>query len=107
MTLSPPDGSRREAWVAPVQRAVYPAEERRCSSLDAPRCPAFGDDSVLERPDTKCAGPGTVRPGRHALEISGGERYDVVWWDPARLGLDVRPPFGIRREDLIVETDRG
>ena len=95
-----------EGWVAPVQRAMYPPDERRRLSLDAPGCPGFGDDSVLERPNAERAGSRTVRPGRHALEPSGEERYDVVWWDPARLGLDMRPPFGIRREDLIVDTDR-
>jgi hypothetical protein len=36
--------------------------------------------------------------------VTGATR--VVWWDPARLGLDVQPPFGIRREDLIVDIDR-
>jgi ATP-dependent exoDNAse (exonuclease V) beta subunit len=27
----------------------------------------------------------------------------VVWWDPNALDLDRKPPFGVRREDLIVK----
>src|SRR5262249_19582022 len=29
--------------------------------------------------------------------------YSVVWWDPGALTLDVKPTFGVRREDLIVK----
>ena len=38
-------------------------------------------------------------PGLHTF-ASG---YSVVWWDPSALDLDRRPPFGVRREDLIVK----
>src|SRR5262249_19057983 len=40
-----------EGWVVPIHGAVYPPAERRRTSQDAPGCPAFGEDSVLERPD--------------------------------------------------------
>jgi ATP-dependent exoDNAse (exonuclease V) beta subunit len=42
-----------------------------------------------------------VRPGLHAL---GG--YEVAWWDPRRLDLDVRRVYGLRREDLIQDPGR-
>jgi ATP-dependent exoDNAse (exonuclease V) beta subunit len=46
------------------------------------------------------AGPATVSPGRHAFTDHG---YSVVWWDPNALELGARPPFGVRREELIVK----
>jgi ATP-dependent exoDNAse (exonuclease V) beta subunit len=29
--------------------------------------------------------------------------YPVVWWDPGALTLGAKPPFGVRRDDLIVK----
>jgi ATP-dependent exoDNAse (exonuclease V) beta subunit len=102
-----------DGWIGPVHRAVYPAAERRRGGEDAPGCPAFGEDSVLERMDRDTPGRDNVRPGRHAF-ADGDDRYDVVWWDPRRLELDVQRVYGLRREDLIqdpgretVEADRG
>jgi ATP-dependent exoDNAse (exonuclease V) beta subunit len=46
------------------------------------------------------AGPSTVSPGQHAFAERG---YSVVWWDPNALPLGARPPFGVRREELIVK----
>jgi ATP-dependent exoDNAse (exonuclease V) beta subunit len=90
-----------DGWIAPVHDAVYPAADGRRESQAAPGCPAFGEDSVLERPDRDTPGRDNVRPGRHAF----GD-YDVVWWDPRRLGLDVQRVYGLRREDLIVDPGR-
>jgi ATP-dependent helicase/nuclease subunit A len=101
-----------DGWVAPVHRAVYPPAERRRRAQEGPGCPALGEDSVLERPERETPGRDNVRPGLHAFE-SGSAGYGVVWWDPRRLGLDVQPVYGLRREDLIqdpgpetVEADR-
>ncbi|HEU4371414.1 MAG TPA: UvrD-helicase domain-containing protein [Methylomirabilota bacterium] len=98
-----------DGWVAPVHRAVYPPAERRRTAEEGPGCPAFGEDSVLERPDRETPGRDNVRPGLHAL----GAGYGIVWWDPRQLRLDVQPVYGLRRDDLIqdpgretVETDR-
>ena len=88
-------------WVAPVHAAVYPAAERRRASVPAPGCPAFGDDSVLERSDSDVPGDDNVRPGLHAFTD-----YGVVWWDPRCLSLDVRRVYGLRREDLIADPGR-
>jgi ATP-dependent exoDNAse (exonuclease V) beta subunit len=102
-----------DGWVRPVHGAIYPPAERRRDAADAPGCPAFGEDSVLERPDRDTPGRDNVRPGRHAFG-HGADGYDVVWWDPRRLALDVPRVYGLRREDLIqdpgretVEADRG
>jgi ATP-dependent exoDNAse (exonuclease V) beta subunit len=93
------------AWVAPVQRALYPPPDRRRMSMPAPGCPAFGEDSVL-RADDSSPGPDNVRPGLHALG-TGAAGYPVVWWDPARLALAVEPLLGLRRDDLLKDVGGG
>jgi ATP-dependent exoDNAse (exonuclease V) beta subunit len=75
--------------------------ERRRGSREAPGCPAFGDDSVLERRDRDTPGSDNVRPGLHAF----GD-YHVAWWDPRVLTLDVQRVYGLRREDLILDPGR-
>jgi ATP-dependent helicase/nuclease subunit A len=90
-----------DGWISPVHAAIYPTAERRRASQAASGCPAFGEDSVLERPDRDTPGRDNVEPGLHAF----GD-YDVVWWDPRSFALDVRRIYGLRREDLIVEPDR-
>ena len=90
-----------DSWIAPVHAAVYPPAERRRQPSPAPGCPAFGEDSVLVRNDGDEPGSDNVRPGAHAF---GG--YDVVWWDPHCLTLEVSRVYGLRREDLIQEPAR-
>ncbi|MEP7306072.1 MAG: UvrD-helicase domain-containing protein [Acidobacteriota bacterium] len=88
-------------WLHPLNRALYPPIASRRVSTRGPNCPAFkSKDSVLERPDNEAAGPSTVCPGEHAFEAEG---YSVVWWDPSALSLGATPPFGVRREELIVK----
>jgi ATP-dependent helicase/nuclease subunit A len=88
-------------WLSPLNRALYPPMASRRSATRAPGCPAFTSrDSVLQRPDDETAGSGTVCPGAHAFAEAG---YSVVWWDPAALGLGAKPPFGVRRGELIVK----
>jgi ATP-dependent exoDNAse (exonuclease V) beta subunit len=89
-------------WVSPLNAAVYPPAARRRTPSEAPACPSFKRDSVLDRPDGGPATAGTVSPGGHRL---GGDRdaYEVVWWDPAVLRLDVEPPYGLRRQELIAK----
>jgi ATP-dependent exoDNAse (exonuclease V) beta subunit len=94
-----------DGWISPVHAAIYPAAERRRVPEAAPGCPQFGDDSVLERPDRDTPGRDNVQPGAHRFG-SGESDYDVVWWDPRSLTLDVRRIYGLRREDLIVEPER-
>jgi ATP-dependent helicase/nuclease subunit A len=90
-----------DGWISPVHAAIYPPADGRRALQAASGCPQFGEDSVLERPDRDTPGRDNVRPGLHAF----GD-YDVVWWDPRSLTLDVRRIYGLRREDLIVEPDR-
>jgi ATP-dependent exoDNAse (exonuclease V) beta subunit len=94
------DGPWEGGWFEPLNAALYPPRERRRQAARGPKCPAFkSKDSVLERPNDETAGPDTVCPGAHAFE----EGYSVVWWDPGALVLGARPPFGVRREELIVK----
>ncbi len=94
-----------DGWVSPVHAAVYPSAERRRASTEAPGCPAFGDDSVLERLDRDVPGRDNVRPGLHVFGADAA-RYEVTWWDPRRLALDAPRSYGLRREDLILDPGR-
>jgi len=88
-------------WLGSLNRALYPALASRRAPTRGPNCPPFkSKDSVLERPDGEAAGPSTVCPGQHTFEPGG---YSVVWWDPSTLSLGAKPPFGVRREELIVK----
>jgi ATP-dependent helicase/nuclease subunit A len=93
------------SWVAPVQKALFPRAERRRASQPAPGCPRFGEDTVLRR-DDDAPGPDNVRPGLHGLGAPD-QPYPVVWWDPARLVLDVEPLLGLRRDDLLKDVGGG
>ena len=123
------DGPQQGGWTSPLHDAVYPPGGRRRDAETAPGCPAFGRDSVVDRPDGDPSGPETVVPGLHTFEaadpaaetdprgnvvafpgadvpaVHGGPpsatQYSVVWWDPRTLGLDVEASFGIRQEELL------
>jgi ATP-dependent helicase/nuclease subunit A len=94
-----------EGWVAPLNAAIYPAEDARREQVRGTGCPSFiSRDSVLTRPDGDPASRLTVCPGQH--EFTASERpYSVVWWspEPAALSLGAQAPFGLRRDDLIVK----
>src|SRR3989442_15020412 len=91
-------------WLGPLNRALYPPVASRRSAARGPKCPQFkSKDSVLQRPNDETAGAGAVSPGQSAFADGG---HSVVWWDPtpgSGLTLDLKPTFGVRREDLIVK----
>ena len=94
-----------EGWVAPLNGAIYPAEDARRVQTPAAGCPPFkSKDTVLQRPDGDPATVRTVCPGQHSFG-SAGDSYSVVWWspEPAVLSLDAQAPLGLRRDDLIVK----
>ncbi len=86
-------------WTSPLDSAIYPPAARRKQQATAAGCPPFKKDSVLLRPDNDPALPDTVTPGLHRFDGS----HDVVWWDPFALKLGAEPPFGLRRQELIVK----
>jgi ATP-dependent helicase/nuclease subunit A len=99
------DGPYSEGWVAPLNAAIYPAEDLRRMQAPGVGCPSFASkDSVLLRPDGDPASRLTVCPGHHEFP-SADSPYSVVWWspEPAVLSLGAQAPFGLRRDDLIVK----
>ena len=61
------DGPHEGGWTSPLHPAVYPRIEDRRVPEQAPGCPVFGRDSVLDRPDGDPALPDTVSPGLYHL----------------------------------------
>ena len=127
-------GTRRHplqgGWASPLYASLYPEIDHRRHPDPAPGCPAFGRDSVLERPDDELGPESNVAPGRHdfgGARTPGGASagrvvpfagapasaapapagHSVVWWDPGFLKLDVDPAVGIRREDLLSKDAPG
>jgi ATP-dependent helicase/nuclease subunit A len=99
------DGPHADGWVAPLNAAIYPAEDARRVQARGIGCPSFSSkDSVLMRPDGDPASRLTVCPGQHEFTASG-DPYSLVWWspEPALLSLGAQAPFGLRRDDLIVK----
>jgi ATP-dependent exoDNAse (exonuclease V) beta subunit len=86
-------------WVAPLGPAVYPRPEDWRAAREAPGCPPFGDDSVLERPqkaerDKRSA----VRPGLHVPQAGS---HAVTWWDPRALKLTAAQDAGLRQQRIL------
>jgi ATP-dependent exoDNAse (exonuclease V) beta subunit len=91
-----------EGWLEVLNPAIYPPQDARRSSRPAPGCPAFGDDSVLDRgPKGMPPSGGSVRPGLHPPVA---HRPEIVWWDPAALTLDVQEEVSLRQQ-RILEVD--
>jgi ATP-dependent exoDNAse (exonuclease V) beta subunit len=99
------DAPYEDGWVAPLNDAIYPAEDARRVQEPARGCPLFkSKDSVLQRPDGDPFSRLTVCPGEHRLGAVEAP-YSVVWWspEPGVLSLGAEASFGLRRDDLIVK----
>ena len=105
LLISPAVGDEPiEGWLEVLNPAIYPPQDARRRSSPAPGCPAFGEDSVLDRGPKGIAPPGgSVRPGLHPPIGHGSE---IVWWDPAMLELDVQEEASLRQQ-RILESDEG
>ena len=90
-----------EGWLEVLNPAILPRPLDRRTPREAPGCPPFGKETVLDRPDGAFAAL-PVAPGLHAPQAGA---HEVVWWDPASLELDRAPAGGIRGEALLVEDD--
>jgi ATP-dependent exoDNAse (exonuclease V) beta subunit len=88
-----------EGWFEILDSVLYPPENARRNSRPAPGCPAFGEESVLER-GRKGKPPvaGSVRPGLHMPVPDGAP---VVWWDPAVLALEVEELAPLRHQRIL------
>jgi ATP-dependent exoDNAse (exonuclease V) beta subunit len=99
------DDPYTDGWVAPLNAAIYPAEDARRVQAPARGCPLFkSKDSVRVRPDGDPFTRLTVCPGEHRFG-AGDDSYSAVWWSPEAgvLSLGARASFGLRRDDLIVK----
>jgi len=89
-------------WLEALNPELYPPREARRTAAPAPGCPAFGDDSVFERPPFCPVGAGaSVQPGLHAAPGAG---HGVVWWGPSALALDAQEEVGLQQQ-RILEAD--
>ena len=94
-----------EGWLSPLNRAIYPGLAHRRDAKQAPRCPAFGNDTLVERPIGYEEPPrSSVRPGLHRPELGS---HNVVWWDPACLPKPKTANFGIRQEEILIRDAGG
>jgi ATP-dependent exoDNAse (exonuclease V) beta subunit len=99
------DEQRRESWLSVLNPVVYPPLKSQRHPERAPSCPAFGSESVLDRPPDAEAPPGSsVAPGLHRPRLG---THTVVWWDPAALTLDVEHQLGLRQQRLLDAAERG
>ncbi len=86
-------------WLSPLNKGIYPPPDRwRRPTGKAWGCPAFnGDRSALPQRSMD-EGAGSVRPGLHR-SIDG--EYDIVWWDPSALRLNVDARQGLGNDDVL------
>ncbi len=94
---------KTEGWLEPLNPAIYPADNERRQTRPAPGCPAFGKESVLERPEGVFA-PLSVSPGLHKPQAGA---HEVVFWDPHALELEREVEGGLRSHDLLVDEPAG
>jgi ATP-dependent exoDNAse (exonuclease V) beta subunit len=91
-------------WFSSLNGALYPKLGAAAEPQSAPKCPAFGNESICTPRPERFVDARSVRPGLHPF---GDGAYGVVWWDPRVLSLGAQPLFGIRQKRLIgKETKR-
>jgi ATP-dependent exoDNAse (exonuclease V) beta subunit len=94
-----------QGWLSVLNPVLYPAKDAKRRIEDAPGCPEFGEESVLDRgPKGKPPRGGSVRPGLHRSAAGGPP---VTWWDPATLKLDVEEPAPLRQQHILEADPQG
>jgi ATP-dependent exoDNAse (exonuclease V) beta subunit len=98
--------ARRDGWLSTLHPVVYPPPARARARLAdrAPGTPAMGTDSVVARPVGEPQPDDSIIPGLHQPE-AGAHR--IVWWDPARLRLDVQPSNGLAQTRILEADESG
>jgi ATP-dependent helicase/nuclease subunit A len=92
-----------DGWLDALDPVLYPSERRGAKA--APGCPLFGEDSVLDRPQSATRSTGSsVRPGLHKPAVG---THTVVFWDPSALGLDKEDDAGQRQQKILSIDDQG
>jgi len=86
-----------DGWLGPLNKAIYPANDRYRHATIAEGCPKFGDASVVDRPFFANDEP-SVQPGLHSPQQGS---HEVVWWDPRTLKLAPPANLGLRQEEIL------
>jgi len=88
-----------DGWLAALNPVLYPREATSFnpSTKEPEGCPAFGDDTVQNRPANAFRPKGSVTPGLH--QPQAGE-HRVVWWDGSVLE---RPNIMTRPRSRLTE----
>jgi ATP-dependent exoDNAse (exonuclease V) beta subunit len=89
-----------DGWLAKLNPVLYPSAESSFNPLTKKPlgCPAFGDDTVIDRPQPAFRKRGSVSPGLHRPQL--GE-HQVVWWDPSVLPLGSLDRTSTRLTDFL------
>src|SRR5579872_3824009 len=97
----------REGWLQGLSPAIYPDPKKRRGPITRtpPGVPEFGDDSVRVRVNGYGAAgkERSVMPGMHRARVGS---HRVVWWDPAKLELDVSDTMGLRQIRLLEADEK-
>src|SRR5262249_26879367 len=89
----------RDGWLAPLNKALYPAPGTRRRPRAASYIAFRGTTTVLDRPlDSISQDDPSIKPGLHAPQRG---KHNVVWWDPAALKLNAPENFGLRQVDIL------
>ena len=86
-----------DGWLSPLNKAIYPANDRYRNATRAEGCPQFGDASVIDRPFFAHE-ESSVQPGLHTPQQGP---HEVVWWDPKTLKLAPPANLGLRQEEIL------
>ncbi len=86
-----------DGWLSPLNKAIYPANDRYRHARRADGCPEFSHASVIDRPFFAHDEP-SVQPGLHSPQQGG---HEVVWWDPRTLTLAPPANLGLRQEEIL------
>jgi ATP-dependent exoDNAse (exonuclease V) beta subunit len=91
-----------EGWLATLNPVLYPAEGSSFAPLtkEPVGCPAFGNDTVIDRLPNAFRRKGSVSPGLHRPRA--GE-HKVVWWDPSVLPQGSQDRTSTRLTDFLKE----
>jgi ATP-dependent helicase/nuclease subunit A len=99
---APAEGKTAD-WLELLYPVLFPKPSDRRRSRPAPGCPAFGEDSVYERPESVHEGAeASVRPGLHSPATG---THEVVFWDPAALLLDKQDDVGLRQQRILAADE--
>jgi ATP-dependent exoDNAse (exonuclease V) beta subunit len=86
-----------DGWLTPLNKAIYPANDRYRNAARAEGCPKFGGATVVDRPFFAHEEL-SVQPGLHSPQRG---THEVVWWDPRTLKLTPPANLGLRQEEIL------